>query len=276
MKKDELELRNVRTFIKTKIRLRRINYGTLAKAIGVSEITIKRWMSSRDFSIRNLARIGRVLGFSIFDGVQSDYTDLKEFTPFSLAQERFLVANPFHQLLLIKLRDGIELDILQKRFRVSRSKLLKILRSLEEMKLIEHWPNDKIKVKLQGPFMLLPEGPIASVHFALLRDHLFTHFRKNFPPVTGIMADGDHKMFRPFEFSLTKSSAMAYVQELATIIAKYDRISSGEAERKEKVFPVASIIAVDRHDAWSAVLMENETQETIQIKDGKKFHPLDL
>jgi transcriptional regulator with XRE-family HTH domain len=254
MSQNQEDLKNLRDFIKFKLRLKGLTYKQLAKKLKLSEVTVKRWMSDRAFTILDLVQMGKVLDFGFFEVIRSDYSNLGQFSKFSHEQESHLVRHPQHQLLLIKLRDGLELNAACEKAEITLSAALKYLRALEEQELLEFWPGDKIKIKLKGPFQLLKDGPIAKIHFAKLRDYLFEHFKKNFPPLSEIESPNSLRTFRPFEFSLTEGSNRNFVRELESLIGKYDQISTFECARKEKVEPVSVIIAVDRHDAWKNVL----------------------
>lgn len=259
-------LKNLRDFIKFKLKSKNMTYKDLSVKLSVSETTVKRWMSSRSFSIEELERIGQVLDFSQFETMQGHFSKLQNFKKFTLEQENHLVDHPFQQLMLIKIRDGLNLKTVCNELEITHSKAIKYLRSLEAAGFLELWPQDKVKIKLNGPFQLIKKGPLATKHFSLLRDYLFNHFRSNFAPLSEIESGNPLKTFRPFEFSLTPASNKAFVRELEELIGKYDQISTFECSRREAVEPVSAIIAVDRHDSWKNVLTKEHERLS---SDGK-------
>jgi transcriptional regulator with XRE-family HTH domain len=255
-KKAALKQKNLRLFLKRKMRAKKMTYKDIATKLKVHETTVKKWMTIRDFKMENLIRIGDLLGVDLFDLVKFDQTNMPDYQVYTPEQDAFFAENPMAFLVFIKIRHHAPYAQLKSELKIDDRRLSRILAQLETYKVAELWPYGEFKMKLRGPFTLRPGGRMMTELAPKLRNHLFGHFGKNFPAMTSRSDPKASTMFRSFSFHLTESSRREYVQDLMRIIAKYAQIAEAEIERKAAVKPVANIIAVDQYDSWlNTVLM---------------------
>src|SRR5687767_2055474 len=124
-------LRTVRSLIRRRLREKKLSYGDLARRIGVSEGTFKRWMTSQEIRLSDLLRIGRELDFTIQLPVDLDALEQPLEEKYSVQQEAYLVRHPVAALLFIKLLVGHSLEEAMKECRISMATALKYLREME-------------------------------------------------------------------------------------------------------------------------------------------------
>lgn len=253
----DAELDQLRLFIKQQLRRRGLTYKNAALRLGVSEVTVKRWLTNRDFSVATFFKIKKILNLSAFeiDLTRSDFTDPSTFTAYTEAQEKHFVENPKDLLFFLKLYFPMTLKQVQTYFGYSNLQTMRALSRLEKIGVLELWPQDVVRFKLKGPFRLRENGQISKILFAKVRDRLFAHFQKNFPPVTKIRDPNEISQFRAFEFYATEKTARQFSEDLRRLTAKYYQLGISESQRKEKVVPISAVIGVDQFDIWAEVLM---------------------
>ena len=236
-----------------------MTYLDLATKIGVSEVTVKRWLTRQDVKLERLAEIGRTLGFELTDLVQSDFLEIELAEEYSLEQELFFVGNSRPALLFLKLLVGFELRAVQRLIGMSETELIRSLRALEKIKVLEMLPGDKVRVQLKGPFRWRGDGPMMRHYFPILRDTLYRHFASQFEQMQDRPKASGYGVFRPFEMYLQHTTATQLSRELMVLLEKYRQISAFEYRSKKHVEPVAGLVAVDGFDAWAEIHLGRES-----------------
>jgi transcriptional regulator with XRE-family HTH domain len=240
------QVSNLKSFLKRKLRQKEMTYHDLAMQIGVSEVTIKRWLTLRDLKLTQLGKIAKVLDFSIFDFIEDGFTKEGILEEYTLEQEQYFVKNPTAAYIFLKSLMGYGLDEISKTAQVSRTQFLRLLKEMEKVGVLELWPGDEIRVRLRGPFRFRNQGPNARCYAPLFEKILLTHFGNDL---------GSEGAFRPFEMYLQRATALEFKRELLNVLEKYRQISALEYRGKKKVEPVAGIIGIDLFDAWSEVFL---------------------
>lgn len=247
----------IRSFLKLQLKLRKWTYREFAKHLMVSEISVKRWMTKQDIPLETLIRFGELLNFSVVGLINGNFQDARHFQFYTAEQESFFVANPRAALVFLKLLTRSGLETARRSVRATEGEFRGLIRSLENVGLLEHWPSDKIKMRLRGPFRWQDNGKMMSHYFPRLRDSLFHHFSKKFRKIVETPAKNDCGIFRPFEMYLHSNTAQEFSRELINLLSKYRQISAHEYGRNLTTEPIAGFIAVDRFDAWSDVFVKS-------------------
>lgn len=251
------DLKFIRSFIKKQLRLKKWNYRKLAESLDVSEATVKRWLSQSDLSVTQLIQIGRVLDFNLIELTQAEFSDPKQFGFYSLSQENFLSHNPLAFYIFIKLAFGFSIKEVMKITSLTESELRKNLRSLEKVKLLELWPGDKIRLRLNGPYRIRPESEFAKKVSRKLKDVIMQHFNLKFNQRVEVPKSQSCTVFRPTELHLSRESAHQLSCELMNLLTKYATLSGIEAQNNVKLDPISILIGVDEFDAWLEVALRS-------------------
>jgi transcriptional regulator with XRE-family HTH domain len=150
--KDELHspslMPQVLASLKLQYRARGIKYRDVAKALKISEITVKRYLSGQALTVDMLERLCQVADLNIFDLIElareQQNTLLKELEP---EQEERLAREPFMSVVYFLLRRGWAVEEIKKDFRLSEADVAKYLTALDGLDLIDLYPFNKVRVK---------------------------------------------------------------------------------------------------------------------------------
>lgn len=149
--------------LKRVLKSRGLTYADVAKAIGLSEPSVKRQFSQRSFSLRTLDEICRLAEIDFFDLAKLARKSMDTQETLTVAQEEALAKQP---LLLgifnLLYHEWQPADILVA-YELGKAECTRLLVRLDRLGLIELLPNDRVKVRAPRPLRILPDGPIRNV-----------------------------------------------------------------------------------------------------------------
>lgn len=159
--------------LKRELKARGITYADVAARIGLSEASVKRMFSTRDFMLSRLDAICEFAGIELADlarGVAARDTLLHRLTQ---AQEQELVSDV--RLLAVAVACIHHLDYRQilDAYEFTAAELVGLLTRLDRLKLIELKPNNVIRPLIARAFSWLPQGPIQRYFYARAQADFF-------------------------------------------------------------------------------------------------------
>lgn len=243
----------LRNYLKMKFKAQGLNYKKIAKPLGVSETTIKRWMTSQDFGVETLFAISKLLSLDSLNLIDQGLKKDGLGHIYTLEQDRFLALHRFEHLVFIKLVMGCPFANLVEEMGVAPSRIIAALVKLEKVKILKLMPNNKILFLIKGPFRWRPDGLMQKTFFSAMREEIFAHFKSS-KAVVDVPQDSC-ALFRPFELYLDKATAKNMSEELANVLLKYRSISHTSNREWPNAVPVAGVIAVDQWDLWKSILL---------------------
>lgn len=255
--------RMLRGFLRTQLKLQQKTYAQLATCLGVTETTVKRWMTNRDISVETLNKICSALNLNTAFLIDQCSHDLGVGHFYTEEQEQYFATHPKEFLVFIKLLTGSNLMDVQTQCGYTEARLRKMLRQLETIKVLKLLINNKVEVLIKGPFQWRADGLLEKAyanklgHFVLshfLRKHKFTYdFKKqNILPV-----------FRPFEMYLDETNAQEFGKALMQVFYKYRAISRSMKQYPSKKIPVSGVVALDFLDSWNAICHEQLHEQSL-------------
>lgn len=146
--------------IRALLRQRGMTYRELGLALGVSEPTIKRDLGRRNFSLQRLDRICDVLEVSVAELASGTAKPAASLSQLSLQQEKALVRDPRLLLVTYLLANDWKTSEMIATFQLDENALLKILLALDELKIIDFRPPNRIKRLMARNFSWRREGPV--------------------------------------------------------------------------------------------------------------------
>ena len=146
--------------LKQQLKLRGITYQALAERLGLSESAVKHMFSTGNLSIKRLDELCAILELDIGElvGIAADEeSKIDALTP---DLERELVADIRLLLVVYCLVNYWTFDEIIKRYTISQSDGIKILRRLDKMKLIDLQPGDRVRLLISNNFSWQKNGAI--------------------------------------------------------------------------------------------------------------------
>ena len=147
--------------LKQCLREQRVTYRQLAKQLGVSEASVKRNFSLQAFSLDKLEQICEYLKLSLSDLFTMSQKQQDKISQLSEEQELKLLANPKLLLAAVCVRDGWSFGALIKHYDIDEVEGIKLMTTLDKLKLIELLPNNRYKLLIAQDFRWIPGGPLA-------------------------------------------------------------------------------------------------------------------
>jgi transcriptional regulator with XRE-family HTH domain len=146
--------------LKRELRARRITYRDVAKALRLSEPSVKRLFSTGRFTLERLAQVTNLLDLSLAELMQSAPGPDAQLRKLTVAQETELISDP--KLLLVAvcaLNHWTVAEILAK-YLLSEPECIQRLLRLDRLRLIDLLPSNRVRLNVARDFDWLPDGPI--------------------------------------------------------------------------------------------------------------------
>jgi transcriptional regulator with XRE-family HTH domain len=205
--------------LKKVLRARNLNYAQVAKAIKVSEATVKRMFSKNDFSLERFEQVCGVADVSVAEvarDLDGERTFITHLTP---DQEKEIVGNLKLFLVAVCALNHLTLPQMVAIYDLSESECIQLLVRLDRIRFLELLPNNRIKLKVSRTFTWLPNGPIRRF---FLEGAEREYFRSTFD------ADGEH--IAVINGLLSKTSSDRLIARLRRVAAEFAEMHNDDKQ----------------------------------------------
>lgn len=152
--------------LKRTLKAKNILYRDLAKALQLSESSVKRILSNKTLSLDRLEEICRVADISFSEVVKSaNLEEANQAVTLTEEQEKALAENIRLLHYFMMLQDGKTPQKIEREYQISSVEAKKYLFLLDRLNLIELHPRDKVKFKRQGFLRFRRDGPVGKALF---------------------------------------------------------------------------------------------------------------
>ena len=152
--------------IRALLRSSGMTYSDLARALGVSEPTIKRNLGRGEFTLRRLDDICDVLDVSLTDLVQGHHAASSQLSRLTEQQERALVRDRRLLLLTYLLVNDWTLAEITATFAFSENDLVNLLLRLDALGIVDYRPPRRIRKLTSRNFTWRADGPVHAFFLA--------------------------------------------------------------------------------------------------------------
>jgi transcriptional regulator with XRE-family HTH domain len=193
-----------------------LTYGEVAKALKLSEASVKRLFASGSFTLERYDQICKLMGLEITDLARmvEENRRLSELTE---AQEKDLVADPRMLMIAHLVVNGWTYDELLERYTFTPADLVRALTRLDRLRVIELLPGNRIKVLISPNFAWRRNGPIQRFFVERMQDDYFANQFLQ-----------DHEVFMLVPGMLTHASARAVIQKMQELAAVFNDFNRGD------------------------------------------------
>ncbi|MDQ1815966.1 helix-turn-helix domain-containing protein [Massilia scottii] len=195
--------------LKRLLKGRGITYGDLAGRIGMSEASVKRMFSQKNFTLQRLDEILTATGieFDELSAAQSAPTLISHLT---LAQEREIIGDPRLLVVAVSAMNHIGFDDIVRFYDMSEAEVTKYLLRLDRIGFLELLPNNRVKLLIARTFGWIANGPIQGYfRHEAAADYLNSRF------------DGEDEVMRLVNVMLSKQSGAALLERLKQVAAEF-------------------------------------------------------
>jgi DNA-binding Xre family transcriptional regulator len=218
--------------IKSALRMRKMTYRELAKAIGVSEATIKRDLSRGHFSLHRLDQICEALDLGLNDLTQP-ISSAEVLTQLSEAQEIALTSHPKNLVVTYLLVNDWTFEEIVSAFHMDENELIDILLRLDRLKIIDYRPPHRIRKLTARNFSWRTDGP---VHEFFVTRFAPEFFRSAF--------DEPGDTFRFTAGLLSADSIARFKASLERLAAEFEELARNDARRSQPRESCSAVLAM--------------------------------
>jgi transcriptional regulator with XRE-family HTH domain len=195
--------------LKRLLKARGITYGELAERIEMSEASVKRMFSQKNFTLQRLDQILSASGIE-FDELSAAQNAPSLISHLTLAQEREIIGDPRLLIVAVSAMNHIGFDDIVKFYDMSGVEVTKYLLRLDKIGFLELLPNNRVKLLIARTFGWIANGPIQTYfRHEAAADYLDSRF------------DGDDEVMRLVNVMLSKQSASALLERLKQVAAEF-------------------------------------------------------
>ena len=146
--------------IKRELKAQGFTYRDVARALKVSEASVKRVFASERFTVARLAQVSQLLGMTLAELLQESTSSLPQLDILTREQESQLVSDDKLLLVAVCSLNHWSLADITNVYQISKLEAVKRLRILDRLGLIELLPGDRIRRRAKRDFDWIPDGPI--------------------------------------------------------------------------------------------------------------------
>ncbi|MGH8253946.1 MAG: XRE family transcriptional regulator [Steroidobacteraceae bacterium] len=170
--------------LKQALRAQRLHYRDVARALRLSEASVKRLFSRGGFTLERLERCAELAGVTLSDLVERMQRRAGEPARLTRAQEQEVVRDPKLFLLTWLLVNRWSVVAISATFQFGDVELQRLLIRLDRLRIIELQPGNRSRLLVNTNLVWQPGGPIMRhMQQVLLREYLQSDFSHRYAEI---------------------------------------------------------------------------------------------
>jgi len=162
--------------LKAALKARGITYAELARRVGQSEASVKRWFAQRNFTLARLDTVCEAVGVDFAELTGGFDREARLISRLTVAQEREIVSEPKLFLAALSALNLLGFEDMLALYEFERAELIGLLARLDRIGFIELMPNNRIRLRVARTFSWTPNGPIMEA----FKDNVADFFASDF------------------------------------------------------------------------------------------------
>jgi transcriptional regulator with XRE-family HTH domain len=208
--------------LKRELKSRGITYAQVARSLRLSEASVKRMFSRRDFTLKRLDQICELTRAEFSDLARRLHEEENLVSQLTWEQERTIVSDRKLFLVAVCALNHVTCEQIIAAYDISRAECIQFLARLDRLGFIQLQPGNRIKLLVSHTFSWLPDGPIQ--RFFNERAHN-EYFRSRFA--------------RPHEYMVVMNGMLSRTSS-STIVSRLKRIARefSDLQREDAGLPL--------------------------------------
>lgn len=204
--------------LKRELRARNITYAAVAKRLDISEASVKRMLSQKEFSLSRLDAICELAGIEASDLARGLGAHDAVISQLTYEQEKEFVAD--HKLMLVALctLNHWSFEQIVSVYELDAAECTRLLARLDRLKFIELMPNNRIRLLVSRAFAWIPDGPIHRLFKEKVQGEFF-----------GSRFDREDEVLVLANGALSRPSIAALLARLRKTAAEFSEMRSDDA-----------------------------------------------
>ena len=203
--------------LKRALKAKKLNYAQVAKAIGMSEASVKRMFAANHFTLDRFEQICGLAGIGLTELARAVDSERNFISQLTLEQERELVGNPKLFLVAVCALNHMSLEQITEIYDLSKSECIQLLLSLDRIRFLELLPKNRIRLLVTRTFSWLPNGPILQYFKAGAQAD---YFRSRF--------DGPGEFMMVINGMLSQAAVSQVIARLRRVAAEFSELHNDD------------------------------------------------
>ena len=146
--------------LKRELKVRGVTYAQVARRLNLSEASVKRMFSKRDFTLKRLDQICQLTQVEFSDLARILHQEENLVAQLTWEQEQEIVSDRKLFLAAVCALNHVTYEQIVAAYDISRPECIQLLAPLDRLGFIQLPPNNRIKLLVAHNFSWLPDGPI--------------------------------------------------------------------------------------------------------------------
>lgn len=191
---------NLINTLKKALKAHGLTYSDIAKKIDLSEASIKRMFSEKNFTLKRLEQLCRCMDMELSDLLKLMNEEEEHLSQLSVEQEKEIVNDLTLLLVTVCVLNRWSLNDITERYKITETEGIRYLAKLDRLKIIDLLPKNKIKLLVASNFAWRENGPIQNFFQSKVEQDFFNiKFNKSnerLLVVNGMLADNSNAVFQ--------------------------------------------------------------------------------
>lgn len=195
--------------LKRDLKARGITYAEVARAVGLSEVSVKRLFSRGGFTLERIDQICAAAVIEFTDLTRDFDRERHLIARLTEPQEREIVDDPKLFLVAVCALNLLAYEDILAVYDLQPAELVALLLRLDKMGIIELLPNNRFKLRIARTFAWIPDGPIQTA----FRNHAHDFFDSRFA--------ADNELMILLNGRLSRASVVALLEKLRRVAREF-------------------------------------------------------
>lgn len=220
--------------LKRELKARGLKYAEIARRIGMSEASVKRMFSERNFTLARLDEILTAAGIDFTEIAHGTDREQHLISQLTEAQEREIVDDPKLFTVAVDALNLLTFDDMLAAHELTAAELVAQLVKLDRMGVIGLLPNNRFRLRIARTFAWIPNGPIMTAFKNNARDFFDSSFA------------GDDEIMMLLNGRLSRASSAALIERLKRLAREFSEQHIGDARLPAEQRPPISLLLACR------------------------------
>jgi transcriptional regulator with XRE-family HTH domain len=209
--------------LKQSLKAQGLTYAKVARGLGMSEASVKRMFSRRDFTLKRLDKVLELAGLEIGELTRLVTGEAKLVSRLTPQQERTIVSDKKLMLVALCALNQMPMEKIVASYQISEPECIRLLVRLDRLKIIRLLPGNRYRLLLSRTFSWLPDGPMQQYFKAQAQAD---YFRSRF--------DGADELMLFVTGRLAKGSREAILSRLRKAAAEFAQLHNDDVQHPLK------------------------------------------
>jgi transcriptional regulator with XRE-family HTH domain len=219
--------------LKMHLKARGLTYADVARALKISEATVKRIFALKNCTVERLDAICELLQVDLAELARGMPRENRLINRLSQTQEEELMSDPALLLVAVSALNQMRVDEIVETYRLDEAQCVALLLRLERIGILELHESNRIRLRISRTFSWIPDGPI------------MRYVKSQTPDFFDYGFDSPGELMRLISVRISADAQVALLRQLEQIAREYsEQHNADTALPLAKRQPVSVLLAV--------------------------------